>query len=206
MYRNFIKRFLDLIFALALSVPAIPVLFIAAVLTRLSSKGSAFFVQQRPGMSGRIFKIYKLRTMTSERDSRGNLLPDIERITGTGRLLRKLSIDELPQLFNIIKGQMSFIGPRPLLVRYLEHYTPEQMRRHEVLPGITGWAQVNGRNAISWEEKFQLDVWYVDNMSLLMDIKIVLMTIKNIIARKDVNSSESDTMPLFTGSRNQSPI
>lgn len=206
MYRNFIKRFLDLIFALALSVPAIPVLFIAVLSVRLNSDGRAFFVQQRPGMSGRIFKIYKLRTMTSERDSKGNLLPDIERITGTGRLLRKLSIDELPQLLNIIKGQMSFIGPRPLLVQYLEHYTPEQMRRHEVLPGITGWAQVNGRNAISWEEKFQLDVWYVDNMSLLLDIKIVLMTIKNIIARKDVNSSESDTMPLFTGSRNQIPL
>lgn len=206
MYRKILKRLMDLLLALILSMPALPVLLIAVLWVRLNSYGPVFFVQQRPGMSGRIFKIYKLRTMTSERDSEGNLLPDIERITRTGRLLRKLSIDELPQLLNIIKGQMSFIGPRPLLVQYLEHYTPEQMRRHEVLPGITGWAQVNGRNTISWEEKFQLDVWYVDNMSLLLDIKIALKTIRNIIARKDVNSSESDTMPLFTGSRNQMPL
>ncbi|OPX43558.1 putative sugar transferase EpsL [Ruminiclostridium hungatei] len=203
MYRNFIKRLLDLIFALTLSVPALPVLFIAAVLTRLSSKGSSFFVQQRPGKYGRIFKIYKLRTMTLETDSSGRLLPDMQRITKVGNIFRKLSIDELPQLLNIIKGEMSFIGPRPLLVQYLEHYTPEQMKRHDVLPGITGWAQVNGRNAISWEDKFTLDVWYVNNISILLDIKIVLKTIKNIVAKKDINNSSGDTMPAFTGNLNQ---
>ncbi len=203
MYRNFIKRFLDLIFALALSVPAIPVLFIAAVLTRLSSKGSAFFVQQRPGKHGRIFTIYKLRTMTLETDSRGKLLPDMQRITKVGNMFRKLSIDELPQLLNIIKGDMSFIGPRPLLVQYLEYYTPEQMKRHDVLPGITGWAQVNGRNAISWEDKFTLDVWYVNNISILLDMKIVLKTIKNIVSKKDINNSSGDTMPAFKGSLKQ---
>jgi len=203
MYRNFIKRLLDFIFALTLSVPSLPVIFIAAVLTRLSSKGSAFFVQQRPGRYGKVFKIYKLRTMTLKTDSGGKLLPDMQRMTKVGNIFRKLSIDELPQLLNIIMGQMSFIGPRPLLVQYLEHYTPEQMKRHDVLPGITGWAQVNGRNTISWDDKFKLDVWYVDNISFLLDVKIVLMTIKNIINRKDVNNSAVDTMPAFTGNLNQ---
>ncbi len=202
MYRIFIKRILDLVFAVLFIIPALPILLVAVFLTKLTSKGSAFFIQHRPGKDGRIFKIYKLRTMTLDKDSEGNLLPDMQRITKLGNLFRRLSIDELPQLLNILKGEMSFIGPRPLLVQYLEHYSPEQMRRHEVLPGITGWAQVNGRNAISWEEKFKLDVWYVDNLCLLLDIKILYKTIKNVLAKKDINSSAGDTMPVFTGTNN----
>lgn len=204
VYRHVIKRFFDLVFAAILAFLTVPILLIAILLTKSNSRGAAFFVQQRPGKGGKIFKIYKMRTMTLEKDELGNLLPDMQRITKVGNILRKLSIDELPQLLNILKGDMSFIGPRPLLVQYLEHYSPEQMRRHEVLPGITGWAQVNGRNAISWEDKFKLDVWYVENLSFVLDMKIVFMTIKNIISKKDVNSSVVDTMPVFTSNKSKS--
>ena len=200
MYKTYIKRVFDVLLACIVLVLVSPVLLLSMLLLKFILKGEVIFTQPRPGKDGKIFTIYKLRTMTSETDENGKLLPDMMRMTKFGKIMRKLSIDELPQLINIIKGQMSFIGPRPLLVQYLEHYNSEQMRRHEVLPGITGWAQVNGRNAISWENKFQLDVWYVDNISLLLDIKIVFMTIKNVLAKKDINNSQEDTMPLFCGS------
>lgn len=156
-----------------------------------ANKGAGvFFFQERPGRDGKIFKVIKFKSMTDERDSEGKLLPNEQRITNVGKLIRKTSIDELPQLFNVLKGDMSLIGPRPLMVRYLELYTPEQARRHNVRPGITGWAQVNGRNAISWSKKFELDVWYVDNLSFLLDMRIVFMTIGNVLTRKGINSSE----------------
>lgn len=156
-----------------------------------ANKGAGvFFFQERPGKDGKIFKVIKFKSMTDERDSEGKLLPNEQRITNVGKLIRKTSIDELPQLFNVLKGDMSLIGPRPLMVRYLELYTPEQARRHNVRPGITGWAQVNGRNAISWSKKFELDVWYVDNVSFLLDMRIVFMTIGNVLTRKGINSSE----------------
>lgn len=200
MYKTYIKRVFDVLLACIVLVLLSPVLLLSMLLLKFTLKGKVIFTQSRPGKNGKIFTIYKLRTMTSETDENGNLLPDMMRMTKLGKIMRRLSIDELPQLLNIIKGQMSFIGPRPLLVQYLEYYNSEQMRRHEVLPGITGWAQVNGRNAISWENKFQLDVWYVDNISFLLDVKIVFMTIKNVLAKKDINNSQGDTMPLFCGS------
>lgn len=167
---------------------------------KLSDGGHVLFKQKRPGKDGRIFTVYKFRTMSEKtEDENGNPLSDMERMTKTGELLRKTSLDELPQFLNVLKGEMSFIGPRPLLCEYLSLYTPEQMRRHEVRPGITGWAQVNGRNAISWEEKFDCDVYYVDNMSLALDIKIIFMTVKNVLAHSGINSSEADTMEKFKG-------
>lgn len=172
----------------------------ATIAIKIGSKGPVLFRQKRPGKMGKIFTVYKFRTMSLETDQDGNLLPDILRMTRVGSFLRKCSIDELPQLFNILKGDMSFIGPRPLLVQYLKHYTPEQNRRHEVVPGISGWAQVNGRNTISWEEKFQYDVWYVDHISLSLDTKIVFKTIKNVLVREGINNSQNDTMPMFSGS------
>jgi len=172
---------------------------IAAMAIKIEEpEGPVFFNQKRPGKDGRIFEVYKFRTMRIETKRNGRQLSDIERMTKVGSFLRKTSIDELPQVFNILLGEMSFIGPRPLLVQYLSHYTPEQMRRHKVRPGISGWAQVNGRNTISWEEKFKLDVWYVDNISFLLDMKIFFMTIRNVFSRKGINNSEEDTMPLFS--------
>ncbi|MFF2910891.1 sugar transferase [Paenibacillus sp. NPDC057934] len=193
------KRILDWIAALFLIIVTSPIMLAAIVAIKKDSKGPILFRQQRPGKQGKIFTVYKFRTMTLERDVEGNLLPDIERMTRVGSFLRKSSIDELPQLFNILRGEMSFIGPRPLLVQYLEHYTPEQNRRHEVVPGISGWAQVNGRNTISWEDKFNYDVWYVDHISFVLDAKIVFKTIKNVMVRDGINSSETNTMPIFTG-------
>ena len=176
-------------------------MLLAAIAIKIEDpKGPVLFKQRRPGKDAKIFTVYKFRTMRVETERDGRPLSDMERITKVGAFLRKISIDELPQLFNIIRGEMSFIGPRPLLVEYLDYYTPEQMRRHEVMPGISGWAQVNGRNAISWEEKFKYDVWYVDNMSFLLDLKIVFLTIYNILKREGINNSKWDTMPLFTGS------
>jgi len=160
------------------------------------------FKQKRPGKNAKIFTVYKFRTMKVQTEKDGKPLSDIERITKVGAFLRKFSIDELPQLFNIIRGEMSFIGPRPLLVEYLDYYTPEQMRRHEVMPGISGWAQVNGRNAISWEEKFEYDIWYVDNCSLIVDIKIFIMTIIKIVKRENINQKHDVTMPKFRGTAN----
>ena len=201
MYRKYIKRILDLVFAVILLILLSPIMLLAAIAIKIEDpKGPVLFKQRRPGKDAKIFTVYKFRTMRVETERDGRPLSDMERITKVGAFLRKISIDELPQLFNIIRGEMSFIGPRPLLVEYLDYYTPEQMRRHEVMPGISGWAQVNGRNAISWEEKFKYDVWYVDNMSFLLDLKIVFMTIYNILKREGINNSKWDTMPLFTGS------
>lgn len=176
-----------------------PVLIIIAVLIRLKLGSPVTFTQQRPGLKGKPFYIYKFRSMTNEKDENGDLLPNHLRITKFGKLLRKLSLDELPQLFNVLKGDISLVGPRPLLMDYLDLYSPEQSRRHNVLPGITGWAQVNGRNAISWEEKFEFDVWYVDNQSFLLDMKILFMTIKKVLISDGVNKSEGVTMEKFTG-------
>lgn len=200
MYKRYVKRFLDFVFAIILLIILWPIMVIAAIAIKIEdSNGPVLFKQKRPGKDAKIFTVYKFRTMKVETEKNGKPLTDMERMTKVGSILRKTSIDELPQLFNIIRGEMSFIGPRPLLVRYLELYTPEQMRRHEVLPGISGWAQVNGRNAISWEEKFKLDVWYVDNQSFLVDLKILFMTIYNILKREGINNSQGDTMPYFMG-------
>jgi lipopolysaccharide/colanic/teichoic acid biosynthesis glycosyltransferase len=198
MYRKYVKRVLDFVFAVILLIITSPIMLLAAIAIKLEDpKGPVLFKQKRPGKNAKIFTVYKFRTMRVETEKDGKPLTDMERMTKVGSFLRKTSIDELPQLFNIIRGEMSFIGPRPLLVQYLEFYTPEQMRRHEVTPGISGWAQVNGRNAISWEEKFKLDIWYVDNQSLLVDFKILFMTIYNVLSRKGINNSQGDTMPLF---------
>ena len=164
-----------------------------------NEKNGIFFVQERPGLKGRIFKMIKFKTMTDERDKEGNLLPDEKRLTRMGRFVRSISLDELPQLFNVLKGDMSLIGPRPLLPQYLPLYSEKQAKRHDVRPGITGWAQVNGRNAISWQRKFEYDVWYVDHLSFVLDMKILFLTIKKVFIREGINSSTSATMELFTG-------
>ncbi len=200
MYKCYFKRILD--FLIVLSVLSIiwPVLLVVAVWLHFANKGvGAFFCQQRPGKNGRIFKLIKYKTMTDERDEKGNLLPDADRLTKVGRFVRSTSLDELPQLINVLKGDMALIGPRPLLVQYLPLYDKEQARRHEVRPGITGWAQVNGRNAISWQRKFELDVWYVDHCSFLLDLKIVFMTIKKVFKREGISSDTSATMEFFNG-------
>ncbi|MBS4539277.1 sugar transferase [Clostridium sp. D2Q-11] len=198
-----IKRILDFFCACILVIVASPIMGLAAVAIKLESEGPILFKQDRPGKSGNIFKVNKFRTMKIEVEKNGKMLSDMERMTKVGSILRKSSIDELPQLINIIRGEMSFIGPRPLLVQYLDHYSREQMRRHEVTPGISGWAQVNGRNTISWEQKFEYDVWYVDNISFLLDIKIIRMTIVNVLNRKDINNSEDNTMSYFTNNNNK---
>jgi len=201
---NMIKRLFDFIIALILLVVLAPIIAITAVIIRINIGSPIVFKQQRPGLHGKPFYIYKLRTMTDERDSAGTLLPDEQRITRLGLIIRKLSIDELPQLLNVLKGELSLVGPRPLLMEYLDKYTPEQARRHDVKPGITGWAQVNGRNAISWEEKFKLDVWYVDNQSFWLDIKILWLTALKVIKRDGVNQQGHVTMTKFEGSRSYS--
>ena len=189
MYRNFLKRFFDFCIALVALICLSPLLLLVIVLLHFANKGAGvFFYQERPGYKGRLFKIIKFKSMTDERDKDGNLLPNEQRITKVGRFIRKTSLDELPQFFNVLKGDMAMIGPRPLVVRYLDLYTPEQARRHDVRPGITGWAQVNGRNAVTWTRKFELDVWYVDHLSMWLDLKIVYMTIMNIIKRKDIDA------------------
>lgn len=177
-----------------------PIFLLIWLLISITNKGSgAFFIQERPGKDEKIFKVIKFKTMTNERDSSGILLPDSQRITKFGRFIRQTSLDEIPQLINVIKGEMSLIGPRPLLVTYLSLYSEFQAQRHKVRPGITGWAQVNGRNAISWEKKFEYDVWYVDNMSFLLDCKIILLTVKKVFIRDGVNATESVTMEPFKG-------
>ena len=177
-----------------------PILLLITVWLHFANKGAgAFFLQDRPGKKGKIFKVIKFKTMTDERDADGNLLPDAERLTPVGRFVRSTSIDELPQLINVLKGDMALIGPRPLLVKYLPLYSKEQARRHEVRPGITGWAQCHGRNSISWTEKFKLDVWYVDHCSFLLDLKIIFMTIKKVFVREGISSETSVTMEAFTG-------
>ncbi|MBO6223434.1 MAG: sugar transferase [Bacteroidales bacterium] len=200
MYRNFFKRFLDIILSFLALVCLSWLILIFIVLLHFANKGAGvFFLQPRPGKDARIFKVIKFKTMTDEKDSSGNLLPDEKRLTRIGKFVRSTSIDELPQLINVLKGDMSLIGPRPLLVQYLPLYSPEQARRHEVRPGITGWAQCHGRNAISWTEKFKLDVWYVDHCSFATDLKIVFITAQKVILRKDINSATSATMEYFNG-------
>ena len=200
MYRHFFKRFFDILISFTALVCLSPVLVVVTIWLHFANKGAgAFFLQERPGKNAKIFKIIKYKTMTDERDANGNLLPDAERLTKVGRFVRSTSIDELPQLINVLKGDMSLIGPRPLLIEYLPLYSATQARRHEVRPGITGWAQVNGRNAISWQKRFELDVWYVDNLSLLTDIKIIFITIKKVLYRSNISSSTSATMEAFDG-------
>ena len=200
MYKRYLKRILDLFLAFVALVLVGWLLLLAALFLHFANKGAgAFFLQERPGKDGRIFKIIKFKTMTDERDADGNLLPDAQRLTKVGRIVRSTSLDELPQLLNVLKGDMSLIGPRPLLVQYLPLYSPEQARRHEVRPGITGWAQVHGRNAITWQEKFKLDVWYVDHCTFATDLKVIWLTVVNVLKRKDINSSTSATMEFFKG-------
>lgn len=198
-----LKRVLDLLLALLLSPLALLIVSLCYAGIKLESHGPAFFVQERPGYKGKIFRIYKLRTMLVETERNGVPLSDMERMTRMGRVIRACSFDELPQLYNILRGEMSFIGPRPLLVKYLPLYTKEQMRRHDVLPGISGWAQVNGRNEISWEQKFERDVWYVDHVCFRLDVKIFWMTICNVLRREGINSGSNDTMAAFTGTSAQ---
>ena len=199
IYVSYGKRILDLALIIPGLVFLFPVLTMAALLVRITLGSPVLFRQMRPGMQGKPFELYKFRTMNNKCDLEGNLLPDAERLTKFGRLLRATSIDELPELFNVLKGDMSLVGPRPLLMQYLDRYTPEQARRHEVKPGITGWAQINGRNAITWEEKFKLDVWYVDNQSFWLDIKIIFMTIWKILKREGINQQGQATMEEFKG-------
>ena len=199
MYCFFLKRVIDFCLVFCALVICCPVLFIIALWLHFANKGAgAFFLQERPGRYGKIFKVIKFKTMTDERDAEGNLLPDDKRLTKVGKFVRSTSIDELPQLINVLKGDMSFIGPRPLLPQYLPLYNKEQARRHEVRPGITGWAQVNGRNAISWVRKFELDVW-VDHCSFFLDLKIFFLTIKKVFVREGISSDTAVTMEPFTG-------
>ncbi|MGV8092848.1 MAG: sugar transferase [Mangrovibacterium sp.] len=201
MYRSYFKRFFDFCLSLIGFILISPLfLLLWFWLSIVNKSGGAFFTQERPGKNEEIFKVLKFKTMTDERDSDGKLLPDTERLTTIGKFVRSTSLDEIPQLLNVIKGDMSLIGPRPLLVEYLPLYSKEQARRHEVRPGMTGWAQVNGRNAISWEQKFEFDVWYVDNLSFCLDIKILFLTAKRVLFRDGINASDAVTMELFKGS------
>lgn len=193
------KRLFDIFAAAAALVALSPVLFCVALLARRRLGTPVLFRQTRPGKNGRPFEMLKFRTMTDARDSEGRLLPDAERLTSFGRFLRSTSLDELPELWNVLKGEMSLVGPRPLLMEYLPLYSAEQARRHEVRPGLTGWAQVNGRNALSWEEKFAFDVWYVDNRSFWLDIKIILLTIAGVLKRSGISAEGEATMPRFSG-------
>ena len=200
MYKKLFKRVTGFcVIFIALGVLFAPLLIITLWLYFANKGAGVFFMQERPGKNGKIFKVIKFKTMTDERDVDGNLLPDAQRLTKVGRFVRSTSIDELPQLINVLKGDMALIGPRPLLPQYLPLYSKEQARRHEVRPGITGWAQVNGRNAISWTRKFELDVWYVDHCSFLLDLKIIFMTIKKVFVREGISSETSVTMEAFTG-------
>lgn len=200
MYKHALKRFLDFWIALIVLVLISPLLVVVTLWLHFANKGAgAFFLQERPGKDGKIFKIIKYKTMTDERDAAGNLLSDEQRLTEVGRFVRSTSIDELPQLLNVLKGDMALIGPRPLLVQYLPLYSKEQARRHEVRPGITGWAQCHGRNAISWTEKFKLDVWYVDHVSLKTDLTVFLLTIQKVLKRTDISEQGHATMEVFNG-------
>lgn len=200
MYKCFFKRLIDFIIALCTLAFIWPILLLITIWLYFANKGAgAFFTQERPGKDGKIFRVIKFKSMTDERDAEGKLLPDAKRLTHVGKLVRATSIDELPQLINVLKGDMALIGPRPLLPEYLPLYSEEQARRHEVRPGITGWAQCHGRNAISWTEKFKLDVWYVDHCSLLTDLKIIFITIKSVLKREGISSATSVTMEKFNG-------
>lgn len=201
MYKRYIKRLLDILLSGTLLLILSPLLIIITIWLHYANQGAGtFFTQERPGLKGKVFRIYKFKTMTDARDASGRLLPDADRLTAVGRLVRSTSIDELPQLWNVLIGDMSLIGPRPLLVQYLPLYSPEQARRHEVRPGITGWAQCHGRNAISWTEKFKLDVWYVDHVSFVTDVKVILITVNKVLRRADISQQSAATMEAFNGS------
>ena len=200
MYKFLFKRIIDFLLAFLVLLFIWPIFLLIIIWLHFSNKGSGvFFLQRRPGKKGKIFEVIKFKTMTDERDVNGNLLPDIDRLTKVGKFIRSTSLDELPQLINVLKGDMALVGPRPVLPQYLPLYSPQQARRHEVRPGITGWAQVNGRNAISWQQKFEYDVWYVDHLSFLVDIKILFFTLKKVFKREGINSASSVTMEPFTG-------
>ncbi len=200
MYRAFFKRLIDFLLVLCALLILWPILLVIIIFLHFANKGAGvFFTQDRPGKDAKIFKAIKFKTMTDERDAEGKLLPDAERLTKVGRLVRSLSIDELPQLINVLKGDMALVGPRPLLPKYLPLYTKEQYRRHEVRPGITGWAQVNGRNNISWKKKFELDVWYVEHCSFWLDVKIILLTVKKVFFREDISKEGEATTVPFDG-------
>lgn len=200
MYKHFFKRVIDFTLSLMALLVIWPILLVIYIWLTIANKGAgALFYQERPGLHGKIFKVIKFKTMTDERDAEGNLLPDADRLTKVGRFVRSTSIDELPQLINVLKGDMALIGPRPLRVYYLPLYSKEQMRRHDVRPGISGWAQCHGRNNISWTEKFKLDVWYVDHLTLWLDLKVIFLTIKKVVCREDVNNDSAATMYPFNG-------
>lgn len=200
MYKHFLKRVIDFILVFCILAIIWPILLLITIWLHFANKGAgAFFTQERPGKDAKIFKVIKFKTMTDERDADGNLLPDKDRLTKVGRFIRSTSIDELPQLINVLKGDMALIGPRPLLPKYLPLYSKDQYRRHEVRPGITGWAQVNGRNDISWKKKFELDVWYVDHCSFLLDLKVILLTIKKVLVREGISKEGEATTVPFDG-------
>jgi lipopolysaccharide/colanic/teichoic acid biosynthesis glycosyltransferase len=203
MYKKFIKRCIDLFVSFLAILVLAPVLLLLALLLSVVNNGKPFFYQNRPGKGEHIFKIVKFKTMTDARDTEGNLLPDKDRITTVGKFVRKTSLDEIPQLFNVLIGDMSLIGPRPLLIAYLPRYNATQKRRHEVRPGITGWAQVNGRNAISWPQKFAYDIWYVDHVSFGVDMKILWLTVLKVVKREGISSATSATMEAFMGNESQ---
>ncbi len=200
MYKSFFKPLMDFFIALTALLILSPLLLVITILLTFSNKGNPFFFQMRPGKDGEIFPIVKFRTMTNEKDAQGKFLPDEQRLTTIGKFVRKTSIDEIPQLLNILKGEMSLIGPRPLLPEYLPLYNENQQKRHKVKPGMTGWAQVNGRNAIRWTQKFEYDVWYVENLSFLLDMKIIFKTLKKVILSEDINSANMATTEPFNGS------
>ena len=200
-YEKHIKRLLDFTLSLLALIILSPVLLVTAALVRIKLGSPIIFHQERPGKSEKIFRLYKFRSMTDERDENGNLLPDDQRLTRFGQILRSTSLDELPELWNILRGDMSIVGPRPLLVKYLPLYNEEQRHRHDVRPGLTGWAQANGRNAISWEEKFKLDVWYVQHISFWVDVKVIFMTVKKVFCRDGISSETSVTMEEFSGTK-----
>ena len=205
VYSKYIKRVLDFIISL-LALPALsPLLLVLTLVGAVKMRGNPFFVQERPGRNGRVFRLIKLRSMTNEKKN-GELLPDEERLTGYGRFLRRTSLDELPELLNILVGHMSIVGPRPLLVKYLPLYNEHQARRHEVRPGLTGWAQVNGRNSITWEQKFDYDVWYVDHVSFALDVRIVMMTVRSVLKREGISGENNATMAEFEGSREKTNV
>ncbi|MDE3181880.1 MAG: sugar transferase [Bacteroidota bacterium] len=203
MYRSFFKPLLDFLIAFTGFIILLPLFLLVWLILLIANNGKAFFLQSRPGLNEKIFKVIKFKTMNDKRDKDGNLLPDAKRLTAVGAFIRKTSLDEIPQLLNVIKGDMSLVGPRPLLVEYLPLYSYQQSRRHEVKPGITGWAQVNGRNAISWEQKFNYDVWYVDHISFLVDVKIFFLTIKKVFKTEGISQQGHATMPFFEGDKSK---
>ncbi|WP_372756420.1 sugar transferase [Mariniflexile sp.] len=203
LYDTFFKRIIDVILALVGLILLFPILLVVSIVLLFSNKGKPFFFQSRPGKNEKVFRIIKFKTMNDRKDANGELLPFDQRVTSMGAFIRKYSLDEIPQLINVVKGDMSLIGPRPLLIQYLPLYNERQKKRHNVKPGITGWAQVNGRNAITWNQKFELDIWYVENISFLTDLKIILLTIKKVIIKEGVNSDANLNMPTFMGTDNE---